>query len=333
MSFLWFYTLMASMAFFSVLPAAAMEPPRTLLGPAFSDPNHVAPKSDTWVKRPIIYTKAHQGADVTVVLDQHTYPALLPMVQAYARKHKLNIAVKEGTCGISEGMLNRKQLDIGGYCCPAAAQERLPGLTFHTLGISALAILAHPENPVDNLTANEVRKIFQGQMTQWPQVQSAKGKQYNKPIQPVARLHCKIRPGHWRLILDNEDLFHSRVSQVGSIPDMIAQVAKLKGSLGYEEIWITTHRYKKLGQVKLLHIDGYDPMDHASLIQGHYPFYRVHNISTWEAEGLANPQAQALVSYLRKNMDQVDPAFQIIPADQLPAGGWSFKGTEIIAAP
>ncbi len=68
------------------------------------------------------------------------------------------VAVNEGTCGHSEGMLRAKKVDVGGWCCPPAGYDRLPGLNFNTVGIGALAIVVHADNQVDSLTMGQVRE-------------------------------------------------------------------------------------------------------------------------------------------------------------------------------
>lgn len=308
--------------------------PKTLGGLAFSDPEKIVSKSEAWLKRPIRYKKESIGSDVAMMLDQHSYPALLPFIQDYAKAKKLKISAGEGTCGPSEGMLNRKQVDIGGFCCPPSRSDRLPGLTYHTLGISPLAIFVHPNNPIDTLTSEQVRAIFRGALTRWSQLIPNNKKSFKDIlIQPIIRLHCKTRPGHWRLILDNEDSFGPRINEVGTIPDMVSNVAGYQGAIGYEEIWMTINHYKNKGKVKILKIDGQDPFDLETLKSGNYPFYRVHTITTWNSDTTSNPKAQELVQHLLKKAGSIDPKFYIVPAYDLPRNLWKFKGNDLIGAP
>ncbi len=44
------------------------------------------------------------------------------------------------------------------------ATDRLPGVRFHTLGIAAIAFLVHPQNPIDNISTEQVRRIFKGEI-------------------------------------------------------------------------------------------------------------------------------------------------------------------------
>ncbi|WP_130470152.1 substrate-binding domain-containing protein [Candidatus Magnetaquicoccus inordinatus] len=308
--------------------------PTTLRGPAFSHPDEVLEKSEEWQKQPIRYREQDLGAEVVLLLDQNIYPGLLPLIQEFARNQRINVSVREGTCGPAAEGINRKEVDIGGSCCPAAKVDRLPGLQWHTIGISPLAILVHDKDPLQQLTATEVRDIYRGKISRWSHLENI-GKHYPKEllVRPVTRLHCKIRPGHWRLILDNEEQFGSRINEVGTILDMVTTVAKHPGTIGYLENWQLLNDPRFNNKVRAIAIDGQDPTDTNTLKEGRYPFYWVYNVSTWSAEHLANGKAQQLVEYLMANAGRVDPSLRLVPATELRKKGWQFRGNELIGEP
>ncbi len=257
----------------------------------------------------------------------------MPIIQQYARDTGIKVALQEGTCGTTESMLNRKRADIGGFCCPPAPSDRLPGLKFHTVGIASLAILVHPDNPVGDLTEEQVRAIFQGKYRRWTELPAAAGKKaLDLPIRPVGRLHCKVRPGHWRLILDNEDLFSPRLMEVGTIPDMLSAVAGYKGSIGYEVLW-NLKRYEHRELVKAIRVNGIAADDAEGLVAGRYPFYRTDNLSTWSAEKLVNERAQRLVAHIMDRAGSVAADFYLVAHQLLKRGGWRFLEEELIGGP
>ena len=304
-----------------------------LAGPPFTDPSQLQEMPEDWGKKPVKYDPSAGNADIAIVLDQHLYHALLPAIQKYAKKHNLKIVVNEGTCGISSGMLVNKTVDIAGFCCPPDKTDRLPGLRFHTLGIDAKALLVHPDNPIDNVSIGQARQIFRGEIHRWSELTNSDGsKGANVLIQPVTRLHCKLRPGHWRLLLDNEDLFDTGIQDVGAIPDMISQVALNPRAIGYEVLW-NTIRYKDKGKVKAIKINGYSPYEAEHLISLKYPLYRVYNLTTWEGKGLENTRAKKLVEYLLQYAENLDKEHNIIPTSRLRKAGWKFRGNELIGEP
>lgn len=311
-----------------------MDAPSVLKGEAFSNPEEISQQTQEWLEQPIRYRDQDAGVDVVLLLDQNIYPGLLPLVEEFAKANKIKVSVREGTCGPAAEGVTRKEVDVGGSCCPAAKIDRLPGLAWHTIGISPMAMLVKASDPVDQLTSEQVRKIFQGKLTRWSQIPEV-GKLFGKDlsIRPVTRLHCKKRPGHWRLILDNEELFGPRTNEVGSILDMVVSVGKNPGSLGYVENWqiIREPKYKDL--VKVIKIDGYDPREANTVSSGHYPFYWVYNVSTWTAANIFNPKAHELVQYLMNNAGRINPDHHLVPSDELKKAGWKFKDDELIGEP
>jgi ABC-type phosphate transport system substrate-binding protein len=305
-------------------------------GSAFSDPTQVYEMSDEWKKQPINYDPSLEKVDLVVTLGQHLYPYVVQIIKQFATKHDLKIAVNEGTCGISAGMLSRKAVDIGGFCCAPGATDRLPGLKYHTVGIAALALIVNPNNPVDNVTIEQARHIYSGDIYRWSELKTPSGKRgAEMDIQAVARLHCKLRPGSWRLLLANEDLFSPAIQEVGAIPDMIYQVSINPRAIGYETMTAIYRyqSYKKAGKVKTLKINGYAHDDTPDLLNGNYPLYRVMSLTTWEGEGVENPHAQKLVDYIIREVEHLDSKFGIIPASRLKTAGWKFHGNELSGEP
>ncbi len=308
-------------------------PPHGLAGSPFSDPSLIQKMPEGWAEEPVKHDTSIGEADLAVTLDQHLYPALLSIIKEYAEKNNIKIIVNEGTCGISAGMLSRKEADIGGFCCPPAETDRLPGLKFHTFGISPLALLVHPDNPIDNVALEQARSIFKGDIYRWSELKTSTGKAGpNLPIQPVGRLHCKLRPGHWKLLLDDIDLFSPGLQEVGAIPDMIFKVASNKRAIGYAVLW-NQIRYEDRGMVKALKINGYDPYNKSHLASLRYPLYRVYNLTTWEGENVKNPKAERLVDHIMKNTDKISEEHKIIPASSLRRAGWKFNGSELVGEP
>ena len=304
-----------------------------LKGPSFTEVSQVMEMPESWKQKPITYQRSVGEPDIVLNMDQQMYPAFLPIINQYAARSGIKIVANSGSCGISAGMLSDKSVDIGGFCCPPGMTDRLPGLSFHTIGIASIAFIVHPDNPVENITLEEARRIFMGDAYRWSEIGTAdETRGENIPIQPVGRLHCKLRAGHWRLLLDNEDLFSPDIIEVGAIPDVISQVSHNVRAIGYETLWMVK-RFQSKGKVKVLKINGYDPADHESLLAGNYPLYRVYNLSTWEGKALENPEAGRLVDYLRGQVKNLDDKYSLVPQSKLRETGWVFKGNELVGEP
>jgi len=295
-----------------------------LPGPFFFPSDTTVEMGDKWEKQPIHY--ADQGnVDIVMSLDQAIYEGMLPLIQQYAKAHQLKIIVEKGTCGITAGDLIKKRIDIGGLCCPPGPRDRLPGVRFHTVGIAPIAILTHPDNRLKSVTIKQARALFSGDVYRWNQMPESN---LSGSVHVVTRLHCKLRPGHWRQIIDDENDFSPISLDTGAVRDILEKVASDPKSIGYESPWMIS-RYHYTNKVRVLEIkrdtvaSGFDP----------YPFFRTFNITTWHGSNVQNAEAEKLVGWLLAHTDRMDSRFHLISAQVLKAKGWKFNGDELIGRP
>lgn len=322
----------AMLSLWSASTATANE--QLLGGRAFTPPGSTIPMGADWEAQGIT-RKTDQKVDLAVALDQQLYPALGPMIEDFAKANNVKIAVQNGTCGISAGLLADKAADMGGFCCAPALTDRLPGLQYHTIGIGALALITHTSNPVDDITITDARNLFGNDIRDWSELPMSGFKTgQREPVRAIARLHCKVRPGHWRLILDKEQQFGWDLAEVSAIKDMLKQVSATPGSIGYETLWHIDRLGREDGsQVKTLSVNGTAPRDEWALARGQYPLYRVFNITTWANGPAHNELSDKLADYLIHHAGDIDPRFAIVPAQHLRQNGWTFEDNELIAEP
>ena len=297
----------------------------------FSDPSGRIEMDASWLEQPIQYDKKSGDVDMVVTLGQQTYPALRTFIEAYARDNDLKVSIEPGSCGVTAKKLRRKSADVGAYCCPPGKTDRLPGIVFHTIGVAPIALVTRPDNPVENLTLQDARDIFSGEKVRWSEVPAEKGLLSDMDIQPVARLHCKKRPGHWRGLLDDQDSFGAKVREVGVIPDMITNVAGDRYSIGYETLYMLDV-YKEKGDLKALSIDGMHPSELNNMVDASYPIYRTYSLTSW-ADSENTERARALIEAIMSHLEEQGGKYGIVPASKLREAGWQFNGDELVGEP
>ena len=169
--------------------------------------------------------------------------------------------------GIKTALKTVAEYDTFGFtCCPLSPQEiEEKQIVVHRLAYEPIMILVHWDNPVDNLSQQQVRDIFSGAITNWKEVGGE-----DKPILVVGRLHCKKRPGHWKTILKSTDEFAPRRINVKSARDMARRIAEFPNAIGHiGSTWL----FDRGQPIKVISVDGRRPTA-ASLRDRSYPFFR-----------------------------------------------------------
>lgn len=303
---------------------------------AFSDPSLMANIPREFLDKKIKYEKKiSPDIDVVISLGQQTYPVVHEAIETIAKANNIKIVIQQGSCGATAKKLLNKTVDIGTFCCPPGQTDRLPGLEFHTVAIAPLALITHKDNPVNNTSAIDAKKIYKGEYVAWSEVPGFEGltdKLLGERIQPIIRLHCKKRPGHWRLLMSNQNEVSPRAESVGTIPEMVARVASDVASIGYETPYmLKTHKNK--GDLKMLSIDGKTPEDLENLIKGDYPIYRTYNMTTWSNKNNRNEKAELLMAAIYDFFQEQGVQYGFVSASKLKSAGWKFKDNELIGEP
>jgi len=155
---------------------------------------------------------------------------------------------------------------FGFVCCPLSQQEMdAKNIKIYPLAEEPVLILVNQKNPLNNLSTEQVRSIFRGDITNWKAVGG-----WDKPIVVVTRLHCKKRPGHWKTILPDARDFTKQRLDVSSAAEMVKLISQFETAFGHVG---ATWEYAADSRVKRLTVDNVAPTAE-SLKNKSYPFYR-----------------------------------------------------------
>jgi ABC-type phosphate transport system, periplasmic component len=197
---------------------------------------------------------------------------LAPRLIAEYEKDHAGVSISLESKGTGTGISNL----IAGACEIASAsrvatQEELlkaqaAGIDFnvHTIGHYSVAVIANEHNPVKNLSRDQVRDIFTGDILN--------GKEVGGPDAPI---HLYVRAavsgtylGFRELAMEDKP-YASQVQTFTNYPALAESVAHDTNALGYASIELTTH-----SGVKPISIRGIPP-DAVSVNEGRYPYSRV----------------------------------------------------------
>ena len=211
------------------------------------------------------------GAADKIVIDGST--TVGPIAKAFAEyfmaaNSHVNITVSESGSGNGAKSLVNNTCDVAAMSRPmkesefkAAANKGIQPVA-HVVALDGLPILVHPSNPVQDLTVEQVRKIFLGKITNWKEVGGP-----DKAIVTISRDTNSGTYETFAKLVMNKQKIHKNCEYVGSNGAIRQRVQSTPAAIGYAGLGFVDKT------VKALKINGISPS--AETVQtGEYPIAR-----------------------------------------------------------
>lgn len=180
-------------------------------------------------------------------------------------------AVQEGTCDI--GLSSRALKD----------EEKAAGLKETVLAYDGVAIIVHPDNPVSDLTIEQIAQLYTGEITNWKDVG---GK--DAQVVLIGREAASGTRDGFESITGTKEKCQYR-QELTSTGDVITAVSQNPDAIGYASLASIKD------SVKALNVDGVTPGED-TVKDGSYKVQRPFVLVTVEGKALT-PVAQAFFDY------------------------------------
>ena len=180
-------------------------------------------------------------------------------------------AVQEGTCDI--GLSSRALKD----------EEKAAGLKETVLAYDGIAIIVHPDNPVRDLSIEQIAKLYTGEITNWKDVG---GK--DAEVVLIGREAASGTRDGFESITGTKDKCQYR-QELTSTGDVITAVSQNPDAIGYASLAAIKD------SVKALSVDGVTPSE-ATVKDGSYQVQRPFVLVTVEGKTLS-AAAQSFFDY------------------------------------
>ncbi len=109
------------------------------------------------------------GSDLSVAGSTSVQPFAELLAEEYARRHPdapvVNIQGGGSTAGIEAALSGAA--DIGMSSRALKESELAQGLVCRPIAYDAIAVVVHPSNPISELTSEQVRQVFSGEVDNW----------------------------------------------------------------------------------------------------------------------------------------------------------------------
>ena len=180
-------------------------------------------------------------------------------------------AVQEGTCDI--GLSSRALKD----------EEKAAGLKETVLAYDGIAIIVHPDNPVSDLSIEQIAKLYTGEITNWKDVGGS-----DAEVVLIGREAASGTRDGFESITGTKDKCQYR-QELTSTGDVITAVSQNPDAIGYASLAAIKD------SVKALSVDGVTPSE-ATVKDGSYQVQRPFVLVTMEGKALS-AAAQSFFGY------------------------------------
>ena len=181
-------------------------------------------------------------------------------------------AAQEGRCDI--GLSSRALKD----------EEKAGGLKETVLAYDGIAIIVNPENPVNDLTRDQIAKLYTGEITNWKDVGGN-----DAEVVLIGREAASGTRDGFESITGTKDKCQYR-QELTSTGDVITAVSQNPDAIGYASLASIKD------SVKALNVDGVTPSE-ATVKDGSYKVQRPFVLVTVEGKELT-PVAQKFFDYI-----------------------------------
>jgi phosphate transport system substrate-binding protein len=211
------------------------------------------------------------AAEEKIVIDGST--TVGPIAKAFAEyfmaaNPNVNITVSESGSGNGAKSLVNNVCDVAAMSRPmkdkefkAAAEKGIQPVA-HVVALDGLPILVHPKNPVAELSLEQIRKIYTGEITNWKQV--------GGPDMGIVVITRDTNSGTYETfekLVMNKQKITEKAEYVGSNGAIRQRVQTTPSAIGYAGLGFVDKT------VKALKVDGIYPSA-ATVRTGEYPIAR-----------------------------------------------------------
>lgn len=216
----------------------------------------------------------------------------LPIAESAAEGYQdeTGISVLVSGLGSSAGIeaVANGTADIASSSRQVNADEQKLGLTEIVIAHDGIAVIVNTDNPVQNLSTDQLRDIYAGKITNWSEVGGDDLK-----IQLVNRDEASgTREAFKSIVMDGVPFDRSAavLSGTGQVRDVVSRSA---GAIGYISLGFVESKFAETA-VRAINVNHVEPSE-KTIASGGYPISRD---LYFYVKGAPSPEAQAYIDYV-----------------------------------
>lgn len=241
------------------------------------------------------------GSTVTIPLSEALASELMDLPIEEARQYVVHNKTHEAYLNLID-----KKADIIFVTSPSEEELTLAksrNVEFEIVPIvsEAFVFLTGTDNTVDDLSLDEIRKIYSGEITSWSQVggEDISIIPYQRPV------NSGSQTGLLDLVMKDTEPMEAPTEQViagmGELIDTVSAYTDEPDGIGYSYYYYTSEMWGN-DRVKLLSVDGIRP-EHSSISSGEYPLHTAYYAVIRSDEPDDSP-VRRMISYILSDEGQ-----------------------------
>lgn len=147
------------------------------------------------------------------------------------------------------------------------ADEEQLGLTTIPVAHDGIAVIVNPDNPVQNLSIEQLRDIYAGRITNWSEVGGE-----DLPIQLVNRDEASGTREAFKTIVMDGEAFDRRAAVLSGTGQVRDVVSRSRGAIGYISMGFVDSAYAET-EVRAISVNHVEPSE-KTIASGGYPISR-----------------------------------------------------------
>ncbi len=182
-------------------------------------------------------------------------------------------------------------------------EEMSLGLVDTPIAYDGIAVIVSPENPVDDLTVEQLQDVFAGVITNWSELGGE-----DRHIELVNRDEASGTREAFKKVVMDDVPFDPRAAVLPGTGQVRDVVARAPGAIGYISLGFVEPRFTNV-KVKALQVDGVTPSE-KSVADQTYPIgRRLHFLTKGEPTGLTKAYIEFVLSDTIQKGVVVDAGF------------------------
>jgi len=176
----------------------------------------------------MVISNVNGSSEITIEGSTSMYPVALALSKAYMDKNPgVHITVSGGDSDAGIKNVHNKQVDIG-MSSRNLTNSEAQGLSQYIIGKDAIGVILNNENPVNSISTNELKNIYNGQTTNWADIGGN-----NSNITPVIREKGSGTRYDFEMYIMGGDDYTTNVVVATSTYAALQTVAVSPNTIGY----------------------------------------------------------------------------------------------------